>query len=336
VKFNQVMPHHLEIFFFYFVSLAIYIYNNQYFISLFFFSVIHSFSWEFLGQRSRRESPTMASPSEDQPKKEPGDQSSPTGNAPGSRNHQPEMGYPPVMGYPNPNPHWQLPGNPPPYHGYPYHYVQPPPRTHYPPDPYASPMPGFVRGCLMVMTAFVFLSFVSTVMVWLILRPELPVFRVAALSVSDFKTASNSDFTASWAVDVTVENPNHKLNVFINQIDSFVYYNDYILTSSLKAESLLLNPKGHGVLHVTLSTNNTDDRHVVDEWVVDDMGEDRNGGSVSFDLRMLVSSTFKSGGWWARGGKLKVFCDNLNVGFVGANGNGTLPPEKPGACSVYA
>jgi hypothetical protein len=290
----------------------------------------------------------MASPSEDRPKKE-RDQSSdtsqnhppeiPTCHPPLPTNHTPETGCATVMGYPhpNPNPQWQ-PTDPQPYHGYPYVYAQPPPAAYYPSESCHSPMSGFLRGCLMVMIAFVFLSFVTTVMVWLIQRPALPVFRVDTFSVSNFNASSNTDFTASWDAKFTVENPNHKVKVYINRIDSFMFYRENMVSSSLKAEPLILYSSGHIVLHVNLSTKNSDDQPVVpvvDKWVVEDMGRDRNGGTVSFNFRMLVSSTFKSDGWWTRGAKLKVFCDSLKVGFVGATGNGLLPPETPRVlCSV--
>ncbi|XP_062166230.1 uncharacterized protein LOC133872667 [Alnus glutinosa] len=294
----------------------------------------------------------MASPPEDRPKKESG-QSLDT-----SRNHPlatitghalpPGTDYTPVIGYPNLNPHVQPRFLPPQaYHGYlpsnacnngacPYDQPRRAAYYNYPTHLNSSRSSGFRRGCVGMIIIFVFLSFVSAVMAWLILRPEFPVFRVDTFSVSKFNT-SDSDFTANWDANVNVENPNHRLKVYFHKIKSWVSYKDNILSSSLNAEpSLFLDAMGHAVLHVKLSTNNSyDDQLAWVKWL--EMDQDRNGGSVSYNLRMMVWSTFKRGWWGPRRGNLKVYCDDLEVRYAGhATNNRMLPPGQSRVCTVKA
>ncbi|GLT54228.1 hypothetical protein SLA2020_274450 [Shorea laevis] len=166
-----------------------------------------------------------------------------------------------------------------------------------------------------------------------------PVIGVDTFSVSKFNT-SDPDFVANWDANVTVENPNNRLKIYFHKIQSWVAYKDYILSSSLNVESLLLDPERHAVLHVKLSTNNSyeyDDQHVLaKKWLEMDQ-LDRNGGSVSYDLSMMVGSTFKCGWWWTRRSNLKVSCDDLEVRYVGeTTNNRILPPGQSRVCTVYA
>lgn len=132
---------------------------------------------------------------------------------------------------------------------------------------------------------------------------------------------------------MTVDNPNHKLKVYFDRVQSFVYYGEDFLSSS-SVDPMFLNTKARDVMKLKLSTNNTD-RHVVGDWVLDDMMRERNDGTVKFNVRMLVFSTFKSGVWWTRQATLKVFCEDLKVDFVGNAMNGTLAGGKTDQCMVY-
>lgn len=285
----------------------------------------------------------MATLSEEQPKKDPGqssdlDQTShPQTTATGQSHPQPQpttnypntTGYPPVMGYPYP----QAP------QGYASSYIG------YPPNEYSSYAYSqartqsnvrcnstFVRLVLLTMTIVALLTVSSTVALWFFLRPEAPAFRVDALSVSNFNT-TNFDQTANWEANVTVENPNQKLKVSFNEIKSFVDYEDQYLAQSF-ANPLSLETKEHLVMNVKLAGNNTIE-YVVDQKLVDDMARDRSRGSVIFRMRFLVSCTFRRGSWWKKSRTLKFRCDKLKVEFAGGAGVGTLPVGRSWPCLTF-
>lgn len=285
----------------------------------------------------------MATLSEEQSKKEPGqssdsDQTShPQAPATGQSHPQPQpttnypntMGYPPVMGYP----YQQAPqGYASSYIGYPpteynsYAYSQTPTQSN------VRRNSKFVRVVLVMMIIVAVFTLCSTVALWFILRPEVPAFRVDALTVSNFNT-TNFDQTANWEANVTVDNTNHKLKVYFNEIKSYVDYKDEYLAHAF-VNPLSLEVKEHYVMNVKLSANNAVE-HVVDQKLVDDMARDRSRGSLIFRMRLMVSSTFRRGSWWKKTRTLKVRCERLKVEFVGGAGVGTLPVGSSWPCLTF-
>ncbi|CAN1813103.1 hypothetical protein LINPERHAP1_LOCUS26767, partial [Linum perenne] len=61
-----------------------------------------------------------------------------------------------------------------------------------------------------------------------------------------------------------------------------------------------------------------------DEGEAMKMAEDFGKGAVEFNLRMAAWTTFRSDSWWTRRSTVRVFCEELKVGFSGKSGNGSL------------
>ncbi|XP_022766057.1 NDR1/HIN1-like protein 10 [Durio zibethinus] len=257
-------------------------------------------------------------------------------------NHQsPAQGYLPAMGYP---PHMMYPnapypgGCPPPPHGYnQYPYAQHQAAPYYN-QGYASgphdPCSGFVRGIVAAVILLILLSCISSLITWAILRPQVPVFQVDNMSVSNFSTSSNP-FTATWDTNLTVENPNHKLRLYFDKIVGAIFYNEEDSLGSSWLNPAFMQTQTNTTIHAVISANGSA-QNAVPIWVAQEMGKDRATGSVTFALRFRVWATFKSGSWWTRSLVLKVLCDDLKVNFVGVSGNGALAPEKRDDCEVYA
>lgn len=283
----------------------------------------------------------MASSSEDQqPKKHSGDMNQGS-HHPGG--WSPTVGYPPTMGYPHGQNGYPMPPPPPQhYQGYPpqppynhyanYNHPPPPPQAYYVSESQASSGSAFVRGFLIMLIILVAVTCISSIIVWTILRPETPQFRVETLAVSNFN-ASKPHFSANWDSNISVHNPNHKLRVYFDRIQSFMYYREDFLSSSA-VDPLYLPTKGRDFLTLKMATNNSDD-HVVGNWILEDIIRQRDTGTVSFNMRLLVYTTFKSGVWWTRRATLKVFCDNTKVNFVGNETNGALAGGNNTQCVVY-
>ncbi|KAH7512242.1 NDR1/HIN1-like protein 12 [Ziziphus jujuba] len=279
-------------------------------------------------------SSSSSSSSDDQPKKYPVGHSDmnyhhhqPTGNHQG---YPPSSvtGYPPTVGYP----HGQ-PGYPPQYQGYP-----PNAYNYHPSGPYYNPQSespagsAFVRGFVVMFIILITLTCISSIIVWIVLRPATPEFRVDSLTVTNFNV-SKANFTANWEANIMAYNPNHRLKVYFDRVQSFVYYDEDHL-SSAAVDPMFLNTKAREEMKLKLATNSMDE-HVVADWVLDDIVKERNGGSVTFNMRMLVFSTFKSGVWWTRHATLKVFCEDLKVDFIGNAMDGKLAAAKDEQCIVY-
>ncbi|KAJ9181306.1 hypothetical protein P3X46_009446 [Hevea brasiliensis] len=278
-------------------------------------------------------------------KKESG-QASSDGNDHSPAENSPATGYPPTMGY-HPSMGYPLgqSGYPPPGYnnGYNNHYLyaQAPPAGYYNPDMY-QPQPGyrasgFVRGIVGGLVFFIIFICISTIIIWLILRPAIPIFHVDTFTVSNFN-ASSSSFEANWDANITVKNPNTKLKAYFDQVEVNVYYEDNLLAKSF-ANPFQLETKQDTVMQAKLASDNSDHSQTgVGSRVVERMTEDRNSSNrkLSFNLRVALWTTFKSGTWWARHINVRVYCENLEVGFVGNTSDGKLSNDKTSDCLVFA
>ncbi|XVE75873.1 hypothetical protein DITRI_Ditri12bG0126600 [Diplodiscus trichospermus] len=254
-------------------------------------------------------------------------------------NQSPAYGYPPAMGYPPQMivyPNAPYPGYPHPPHGY-NQYIS----AQHPPAPYYNQgyarqqdrCSGFVRGVVVAMIILIVFSCLSSLITWAILRPQIPVFHVDNMSVSNFNTKS-TPFTATWDTNLTVENPNHKLRVYFDKIVGYMFYDDEDSLGSSWLNPIFMDTKTNTSLHAIISANGTA-QNAMPIWVAQDMDKDRGTGSVTFALRFRVWATFKSGSWWTRSLVMRVLCEDLKVDFVGASGNGALSPAKRDDCEVY-
>ncbi|XP_052197271.1 NDR1/HIN1-like protein 10 [Diospyros lotus] len=234
-------------------------------------------------------------------------------------NSRPATGYP-APGYPvgcNPN---GIAGT-----GYPY-AAPPPQSTYYNANPYyAQQYPDRRATCLrrlLVIVIALFVIFGSVFfIVWLVVRPRLPEVRIDSVALSNFNLSS-SLFTGNWDVRFTVRNPNHKMTLYYDHIDSSILY----LTEALAETTVppfAQGTKNQTSMRATFAAAST----YLDKSVVDHMNGERAKGNVNFNVRMFARVRFKAGAWRARQRFLRVFCGDLPVGLSSNGARGTLVGE---------
>ncbi|GAB2285603.1 hypothetical protein Dimus_020047 [Dionaea muscipula] len=224
----------------------------------------------------------------------------------------------PATGYPAPHPTAA--------DGYPvsttittaYPYAAPPPPQpsgyYYPnqnPNPYYSPSfvthhAVFFRRFLAFVISLLAIFAVILLVVWLALRPRLPVFRVDSLSLTGFNiSSSSSQLSGDCSVRFTVSNPNTKLHAYYdeNQLPPFNQATKTLtdLTAELVASSAY-----------------------VPSSVTSRMTAERNQGILHFNVNALAVVRFKAGAWRVRRRRLRVLCSNLSVAVPANSANGTL------------
>ncbi|XP_062114482.1 uncharacterized protein LOC133825574 [Humulus lupulus] len=237
--------------------------------------------------------------------------------------HQP-IGFPPVMGYPQPYSNNYPNNNGNGYHN-PYNpYTQPPPPQYFTNQTYYGGSgnnggSSFLKGFFVTLIIIVLLICVSTIITWVILHPQVPVFHVERLAVSNLNL-SKTDFSATWDANLTAENPNQKLKLNFHKIKGFVFFKERSLSFS-DVDPMFLETKTRGTLKLRLASNQTNE-DVIGDWAVDEMRRERDRGFLTLNVRLAVFATFKSGSWWTRHAFMKVFCDNLDVRFVGSEAKG--------------
>ncbi|CAN1133939.1 NDR1/HIN1-like protein 1 [Linum perenne] len=258
---------------------------------------------------------------------------------PGGYNPQ-TMGYPPYMGYPPGQPgQYQHPAQYPPYnYNYPnYNYpTQAPPAAYYNNNYSQQELEaaaGFARGFLIGMMLLFFFIFFSTIIMWAVLRPEVPEFKVQSLSVTNFNAKPNA-FSGAWDANVTAKNPNTKIRLFFNQIETFMFFGDEELASNY-ANPFSLDINGaQSALTAKMAANRTADGGEDEGEAMKKMAEDFGKGAVEFNLRMAAWTTFRSDSWWTRRSTVRVFCEELKVEFSGKSGKGSLVPGGNRDCLV--
>ncbi|KAL8479946.1 hypothetical protein ACS0TY_026259 [Phlomoides rotata] len=241
----------------------------------------------------------------------------------------------PVTGYPAPN---GYSANPPPSGtAYPYAAPQQPyyyQNNQYPPQNYQYDPDSVRRAtCLRRIFAF-FIGIVVifgtiTFIVWLVLRPQLPEFRVDSVSVSNFSLGNNSLISFTSQVRLTARNPNKKMALTYDHIQAYIFY---------KADSLsdtTVPPFSQDTKNETSFTANfAAAGSFVDNRVMQGInGERGNNGNVNFNLRMLSTVRFEAKAWRTRKRYLKVFCGDLIVGLSNNVRSGQLT-GAPKQCRV--
>lgn len=250
----------------------------------------------------------------------------------------------PVTGYPAANPQANgYSANPPPS-GTAYPYAAPPPpgnpyyNNHqtnaYYPQNYQYDQESVRRAtCLRRVFAFVIGLVVIfgtiTFIVWLVLRPQLPEFRVDSFSVSNFTLGNDSLITFTSEIRLTARNPNKKMTLAYDHIEAVIFYRSGLLSETT------VPPFSQDTKNQTsLSANFAAAERFVEKPVLDGInGERSNKGQVNFNLRMLSRVRFEAKAWKTRRRSLKVFCGDLIVG-ISSNGRSGALTGGPKQCRV--
>ncbi|XP_038900422.1 uncharacterized protein At1g08160 [Benincasa hispida] len=239
----------------------------------------------------------------------------------------------PVTGYPAyPN------GRPPPSnsqpHGQAYPYAAPPYSY---PTQYANPYDSthqnarlsFLRALIAGIIVVFIITAVILFIIWLVLRPQLPEFRVDSFQVTNFSTASQS-LSASWFIGFSVFNPNKKMTVSYDFIESTVFYNNEFL-SQTRVPPFTQDKRTQSVVNASLSSLTA----YIEASTVNKINDDRRRGTVKFNVGVSAGVRFRAGWWKTRRRLLRVLCEDLAVGLSSSNssGSGKLIRESR-ACRV--
>lgn len=237
---------------------------------------------------------------------------------------RPVSGYPPANGYPPPQPGVAYGYNAPYYPNQPY---APP----YNNQPYrASPSRSFVRTFLTAMIVVFITMGVIIFILWLVLRPRLPEFRVDSLSLTNFST-SDTSVSGNWNARFSVYNPNKKLSIYYDAVDSMVYYRTESIAET-RIPPFKQSKRNQTFVDASFAAKDT----YMDRRALGAINADRTGGTLYFNVKLLARAEFKTGGWRARNKFVKVSCQYLIVSISPSNssvsGSGKL--EAPKDCQV--
>ncbi|OVA07129.1 Late embryogenesis abundant protein [Macleaya cordata] len=214
-----------------------------------------------------------------------------------------------------------------------YHYTAAPPAAYYNPNPYPPPnydpqRATFLRRLIIAgITVFLIIGAITFIL-WLVIRPHLPEFRVESASLSNFNVSS-SQLNANWEIGFFVRNPNKKMTIFYDRIEGSVFYKDDSLADNSLAPFYQSKKN-----QTTITAKFTALTSYVDDRTVKEMVGDRNRGEVNFNVRMLAWVRFRSGAWRTRRHLMRVFCDDVKIGFSSNTGTTGSLSGRSKECEV--
>ncbi|KVI08056.1 NDR1/HIN1-like protein 10 [Cynara cardunculus var. scolymus] len=185
-------------------------------------------------------------------------------------------------------------------------------------DPYATQQRAtFIRRIFAIIIACVIIIGTIVFIMWLVLRPQVPQFRVDSLTLSNFNLSSNSLISGNWDARLTVRNPNSKIVLYYDHIEAAVFYKSESI-SETTVPPFVQGKKNETAVRATFASLSA---YVEDRNGIND---ERARGTVYFNLRMVARVRFKAGAWWARRRILKIYCPSLPVGVSANSSAGSL------------
>ncbi|KAF3963037.1 hypothetical protein CMV_012527 [Castanea mollissima] len=170
----------------------------------------------------------------------------------------------------------------------------------------------FVSRSIFVLLSFFVIITLVIYIAWLILKPLPPDFEVDSFTVSNF-TVSGSQIRGKYDIQVTVRNPNKKLDFNVEIFDIRVNYRRTRLSQKSEApRRLFLEKSNQTNVKAELDSNLS---RYVRKNDLENLGQDLSGGVICFDVRMPVTTSYTYGNWPRMERSMLVYCQNLKVTF---------------------
>ncbi|GMP99107.1 hypothetical protein CsSME_00046722 [Camellia sinensis var. sinensis] len=209
--------------------------------------------------------------------------------------------------YPTSYPNSQTTSNP---HAYSYtHHQTPQPK-------YNRNLPFVRRLILALILLFVAITAVGWI-TWLILHPQEPVFHVDSLSVSNFNI-SDLQKNARYEVQLTVTNPNKKINLEFETFSVSVFYKRNPLSTGSVLRPFDVRKMNETAVKIELGSKPNENCQIRGKGTAIDManmGRDWKQRKMSLNVEMVGLAEFKASDWLSSHRTVGVFCENLVVVF---------------------
>jgi len=165
------------------------------------------------------------------------------------------------------------------------------------------------------------------------LHPQLPEYKVASLSVTNFTTEPT--LGGQWDTKISIGNPNEKLVAYFADFNVDMSYKDGIVAVN-RAPGLAVNTKDHADVNMRGLFNQANG-NALDKKTMDDLVKERGTGSVTFTLRVSSMIILKSGSFSTKREELIAICEGLKITFQDNNAtSGELDNKgKPVDCLLY-
>ncbi|XP_070682495.1 uncharacterized protein [Malus domestica] len=157
--------------------------------------------------------------------------------------------------------------------------------------------------------------------IWLVLRPKVPDFRLDSLSLTNFNVSSSRSLSDKWSIGFSFYNPNKKLSFRYEEVVSSIFYQNGFI-SETRVQPFAQGRKDRNLVNATLSAVNS----FGDARMVRGIEVDRGRRTVSFNVKVLARIQFQNGWWRLRQRLLRVLCRGVAVSV--SSNSGSAEKEK--------
>ncbi|CAM8964246.1 unnamed protein product [Rhodiola kirilowii] len=185
----------------------------------------------------------------------------------------------------------------------------------------------FIRRVIAgMMAVFIILGCIFFI-TWLVLRPKFPEFRIDSATVTGFNLSDT--VSGVWDFRVTVFNPNKKVNIVYEEVESNLAYKSNSIADNTMAP-FAQGKRNMTTIRVSFAASGA----YLKDKAVGALTKDRSDGIVGFEVRIYSRVLFDAGIWRVRRRLLRVLCQDVNIAIpVGGSGSGNMTAGAKG-CRV--
>lgn len=163
---------------------------------------------------------------------------------------------------------------------------------------------------IIAMAFLVAIILIVSLVMWLVFRHHFPHVSIVSASVSGFNVTALS-VSGKWDISFDVRNPNKRMTVSYEDVQTSVYYK----WTKLSETDLAPFRQGTGAetkVPTTLAAAGT----YVYPAIINDLKAESVRGSVNFTVEFDALVTVRAGAWWKQRTKyLNMFCDKVPFAF---------------------
>lgn len=167
-----------------------------------------------------------------------------------------------------------------------------------------------LRWVAMFFLALIVLVGLAVLIIWLVIKPKRLVFSVEEGSVHNFNISNDKHLNASFDFVVRSYNPNTKVSIYYDSIESRVEYDDQTLAFNT-VDPFFQPHRNVTRLQVKLTAQST----ALLSSVNKDIRLEKSSGEIELNVWLKARIRFKVGVWKSSHRTLKVFCSPVLVHF---------------------
>lgn len=165
----------------------------------------------------------------------------------------------------------------------------------------------FVATCLLALIVLVALAVLIT---WLVVRPKKLVYTIENGSVQNFNL-TNNNLNATFDFVLRAYNPNSKMSVYYDYIESTVTYEDQTLAFNTFDPFFQPHRNVSRVESKYVALNSA-----LSPSTFKDMRIEKTSGEIEVDVRYKAKIRFKVGIWKSSHRTLRIVCSSVAVHFA--------------------